>query len=1062
MNLQSKKARVSIAALGVTALIAGGGWMVAMPASAAGVTLAFGPTNTSATITDVPAATDPSLTYGVKATGLPNTTDPLYLGVISTPSSGAALSAERVAGNGTPTANAAFPGVTYTAGALAVLISTTAGSTTATLDHAPTDVAGPTAYSLANTLIKIGTGATAEYATVATHSASATTLVLSAPATSTQATAALASAGAAATNNFFVPVLTGVNVVVPGYTSADSVYFGATIPGDYTFRLYQNHNASPGYDEAQDDSTPTFTLHVKDVTAEATNGATTADDVDFGLTAQTAVDLGRSVTATATLGTLTKTDTRGGVAGVGTLGTNLGARLRVLNTDTGTTTSPVTASTTALTFDGTSYTTSFVTSVADGSVAVQPELSINAGSTFTGYAPAGQKTTTIVASNGVTTTGALAVTAVAGSVKLGPATATIKPGTAAATFSTTVVDAGTASDDVVYFTLTPGTHTPVLTSTGTWISTNATTGVKVYSATANAAGLASVTVTSSITTDLTTYTVAATSNGQNATGGSDLATYTAPAAASFSTTNTVSELNPTVPTTGTGSVTIKGKLADQYGIGFQPTALTTTVNVDTSNVTYTTADATGVAAIAADGTFSFVYVPTVAPIAGQTDSIQFVSGVSNPATATPSDPQFHIAWTSSAAAATLTLTAPVDPTTGALLHSAIATPVLGIAVAGTVLDSTSAGLGNKKVTLSGGDGVYFSTLVAPTAAAPLTKTLDVVSNSVGAFGSAFVFYTKAGTVKVTATSGAATKSSTVTTVANAIAAQAYWITINDVSGEPGSTLGITGTVVDGFGNPVVGETVALSVGVTTVGSLATSSPVTNAAGVFSTTFLSGSSVTGTNVLDLTASLTTPASQAVLIPHANWLVAGVTLDAGLFTATGKITIKADTLTLMSTGTLVGGGMAELSGEAKPNATITVFAKPSGGSFGVLTVVSADSEGQWGYATSIKKSTSFYVQSGTLTSTVATTVVNSKVTLTAKAYKKGYALLSANGAPSAKGTLTFYRSVGGPDIKLKTMISNASGNGAVIVKLPKGTRSVYAKFKAPGTGTGMSMIVMVKVK
>jgi hypothetical protein len=84
------------------------------------------------------------------------------------------------------------------------------------------------------------------------------------------------------------------------------------------------------------------------------------------------------------------------------------------------------------------------------------------------------------------------------------------------------------------------------------------------------------------------------------------------------------------------------------------------------------------------------------------------------------------------------------------------------------------------------------------------------------------------------------------------------------------------------------------------------------------------------------------------------------------------------------------------------------------------------------------------------------------LTGKSWSHNRATLSADGMPNAKGSLVFYRSVKGKDPVLKTMMSNASGKGTVTVKLPKGTRSVYAKFRAPGTRWGMSKIIKVKVK
>ncbi len=170
-----------------------------------------------------------------------------------------------------------------------------------------------------------------------------------------------------------------------------------------------------------------------------------------------------------------------------------------------------------------------------------------------------------------------------------------------------------------------------------------------------------------------------------------------------------------------------------------------------------------------------------------------------------------------------------------------------------------------------------------------------------------------------------------------------------------------------------------------------------------------------------------------------------------------------MTLQATAKLMGGGSAKISGTFMPNTGVDIYAKASGAaSYSLLDSVTTDDEGEYGAAYTIKKTTSFLAKSAGLSSKVDTTQVYSTVTLTAKSYSKSRATLSANGSPSAKGTLTFYRSVAGKDPILKSMTSNASGNGTVTVKLPKGTRSVYVIFKAPGTGAGTSKTVKVKVK
>ncbi len=1050
MKLQSRKARVPIAALGVAALIAGAGALTS-PASAAGITLAFGPTGTSATIVNVVSGTNADtagLSYGVKVTGAVGS-DPMHVGVISAPT-GASLFSQRVPTNGVPAINATFTGVVDVT-PIAVTITATAGSTVATASTAPVP-------ALSNTLIRIGgTGPTAEYV-VASSTGTAVTLAHPAIRSHT-AGSALATAGAVASNSFFVPTLAAASSTIPGYAAADNVYFGATVPGVYTFRLFQDHNGNGVYEAAQDDTTPTFTLNVRDVTNNTSSD--TSDDLNFGLTTPASVDLGSAIEASATMSGLSTTDTRGvNASSVGKLGANLAA---VTNYNGTYTTTTGTADGVA-TFDGTAFTKSFATATAAGSFDLQPEFDINGGGLTADYVPTSQKRTTTVAGNGVTALSALAVTAVTGSVKSAAGTATIKPGTTTATYSTTVTDAGTKTDDVVHFTLTPGTNTPVLTSTGTLVSSNAITGVKVYSAAADSTGVASITVTTSVASATTTYTVAATSNGFNATGLTT--TFTTAVGTTFESTNTAVELNPTVPTTGTGSVVIKGRVLDQYGAGAPTTgSAAVTINIDVNNSSYAGADVTGTAAAATDGTFSYTYTPLAAATAGQSDFIQFTSaGVTTPLATT------SIKWSSSAAVAKITITAPATGATSVTLQdntppdatqANLGTTPFGNTtglVAGTVYDAANVPLAFKTVKLSGGAGVYFATQSAPDATHLLTPTLDVVTSSTGTITGAYVFFTKSGTVKVTATAGAAVHDATVTT-SDPAAGQKFRISVSDVAAAPGQTVIVTGKVEDVFDNDVPGATVALSTGASTVGALGSNLVTTNSAGVFSTTFLAGSNQSGE--VELTATLDGQVANGVV--NTALTTAGLTLTAGNYQAVGKITVTETKLTLGVTAKLWGGGTAMISGSFLPNTGVDIWSKASGAaSFTLLDSVETNADGDYSASHFTKKSTRFLAKSAGLSSPVRTTYVYSTVKLTGKSYSHNRATLWANGSPSAKGTLIFYRSVVGADPVLGTMTSNSSGNGTKIVKLPKGTRSVYAKFKAPGTYQGTSPIIKIKVK
>jgi len=111
MNFKDKRTRL-IAVASASAVIATAGGVTALNAIAAGETLTFGPTATSATILGLdptPATADGTIaanvSYGLKVTGTSGA-DPLKLGVVTGPAGGSVLM-QRKAANGTPTNGAA-------------------------------------------------------------------------------------------------------------------------------------------------------------------------------------------------------------------------------------------------------------------------------------------------------------------------------------------------------------------------------------------------------------------------------------------------------------------------------------------------------------------------------------------------------------------------------------------------------------------------------------------------------------------------------------------------------------------------------------------------------------------------------------------------------------------------------------------------------------------------------------------------------------------------------------------------------------------------------------------
>lgn len=1068
MKLQTK-ARIPIAALGVAALCAGGLGAFATAAHAAPAPIGLNSGGTSPAVANVGTATvaAANAAYALKITDA--SIAGMAAGLVTAPTGGA-LAVHKAASNAP--ASTSFTTLSGTgAGADEVQTATITGGPTGgtfTLTYSG-QTTSAIAYNATAAAVQGDLEALSNLApgdvTVTGSAGGPYTLTFGGALAKTDV-AALTASGASLTGGTAPSVAittptqgsAAAAVTLGAVVNTDYVYVTGTVPGAYTFRLFQDTNANLVHDVADERATDLITLTVYDAGGTGTT-VSASDDVAPVVAASTPVNVGRSIKVGLTYSKpLSLSDARGsGVA------TGLAGRLAALtfvdavpaNGLTGIiaqANEPASYSTTDQTITYTVGTPSTA-----GTLGVRADLKSAAGAPEN--VSFGSKSI-VVATNNVTDL-ALEATEVDGKVEGTGSTVAAKAGTETVTYTATAINDqgnGNAADDTpvsgatVYFTLA-GDNVADLTTDGTAVPGE----THVFTATTNASGVATLKVTSSATADTDAYTVDADSNGVD--NGADLTvTYAAAAAAGIEVANTVAELTPEASAT---SVAIKGRLIDQFGAAFTPSSS------QPQQVTVQVPDGvTAGFATITEGAFSYTYTPTTPPAAGDSVTFDFLyGGLADGATEDGT-----IRFASTAAATAITLTTPAEGATAVTLQDNTApnaaqvnggTPPFGNstgAVTGTVYGEGNTLLAYKAVTLAGDDGVYFSTSATPSAANELVKTLDVVTDASGVISGAFVFFTESGEATVTAKSGSVTASATVTTLEPA-GNQGYRISVNDVTSSPGSTVIVTGAVRDVFGNPVPNAPVDLSTGASTIGALGDPTLSTNADGIFSTTFVSGSNQSGE--VELTATLAGQTANAV--PDPAFALAGIELEDGQYTDAGTITVAEVKIEFQATGKLVGGGDAEVSGSFRPNITVEIFAKPSGAeSYQQIDSLEADAEGEFGASYPIKKTTRFLAKASGMSSKVATTEVWSKVTLTAKSTSKGRATLAANGAPSAKGTLTFYRSVAGKDPILRTMTSNASGNGTVTVKLPKGERKVYVIFKAPGTGAGTSKSVAVQVK
>jgi hypothetical protein len=983
-----------------------GAALTAPAASAAGVSLTYGPTPTSATtinIDPLTSATTAGAAYGLKLVGTSSTVP--RVNALSGPTGGV-LYYQRVAAN-------AAPGTTPAGGAFGGTATATAGTLTFSTASDPAALVGHA--------VKISkAGEITEIAVVASQTgAGPYTVTLDRPVLGAHTAATVTDLGATGGINPFYTVAPGATSPVTNFAAADNLYFNAVVPGAYTFQLFVDSNGNNVYDSAQDDASPVFTLNVKDVTANTT---TTTDDWAPTITVPSSLGKGQAVTASVSTGDLTTVDTRGanGVSGKNKLGEALASATTIAFAQT----AGIGDVAAAPSFDGSSLTrtSSTVTSATNPVV-----------TTIAGIASSNVTRSTTIVDNGVTvvTSGA---TDVAGSAKRSGAAVAVKTGTADVTYTATV-DAGTDdSGKTVYFTLTPSTNTPALTADGTLVSS--VSGVKVYSAVTNASGVASLKVTSGTTTAGTIYTVGIKSNNiQDLANPTLTATYADAAASSFTVTTPTAGLSPTVG----NSVTIAGTLVDQFASTFQPPASAAqqvTITIDQNNTAYGAADVTGYATLAA-GAFSYTYTPATNPAAGRQDVVHFVYGA-----ATPLDSSVY--WTTSEAAATVTISAPVSgaaPTQ----QKATLTPAAGTAVTGSILNASSAGLAYKTVTLTGTPGVYFSDVATPTTATTddLKSSFTVAANASGSY-TAYAFFTKIGAATVTATSGTAKAS---VDVAVAQASDPYQAIAIDAAVEPGGTSVVTGEVKNGWGHPVSGASVSLSLGSTKIATLGATTVTTNADGVWSTTLTGASG--GDGEATLTATLTGQTVNAA--PHANWLLnAGLVVPTGFYYDTAKITVdpNINKTTVSAPASRAGAGAVKLTGKATPRSTVEIYAKPAGTgiAYALVGVATADADGDWTSTEYVNSTTVFYAKTTTSSSTPITVKVTvpavpptPKFNVGAKPLGSGKVAITATGNGDTRSVVTIYQVVGKKTVKVTTVKVDGKGVARATIKTSKGSKT-----------------------
>jgi hypothetical protein len=224
------------------------------------------------------------------------------------------------------------------------------------------------------------------------------------------------------------------------------------------------------------------------------------------------------------------------------------------------------------------------------------------------------------------------------------------------------------------------------------------------------------------------------------------------------------------------------------------------------------------------------------------------------------------------------------------------------------------------------------------------RPLRVNTNSIGNFRSVTLLH-QAGEVKITATSGSASKEVTLTTEDPV---EGYAVELNNLTVGPGETGVLTGKVTDMFGNGVPSFPVHLSVSNAGLGNLQVIDPITNDGGVFSTSFVADANSNGTATVTATLAknngdedlwdepVTVPLgtselqSQNARAEADEWveLAELPPFSDGQYKDTSDLTIVPNTITISVPETRVGPGVVTVSGVARKGSSVEIYRKATG--------------------------------------------------------------------------------------------------------------------------------------
>jgi hypothetical protein len=827
------------------------------------------------------------------------------------------------------------------------------------------------------------------------------------------------------------------------------IFIAPDTVGDYTFEFWQDTDGTGGTAPTSgDDVSGLLTVHVK------TPGAT-ADTTTWaaGASAPATVAAGVKVPVSVDYSGLTGSDVRGGTV----LADGLASLTKVAFNGNA-----------AAALDGHNGTSGWILSgngVANTPITSKVKFDALGAGTFGTYlagSSAGVDSTSTTITAAATGTlaagggGTLVQVDDAGKAGTFNGRTDIKPGVSTVAYSAT---SGSAATGLAYFTVTPHVNAststltcpataPTLSADGTFVASYGD-GVKVYSApfTSNVATLK---VTSSDTTgDCSYYTVDAAANGTTAT--QRRADYVVLKASALKAINTSTEL---VAPVGTASVTLKAALTDQLGTQVAPPtsdAQEAAVYVNGTLVSHPAVSGT---------VFSYTYTPSPAITSPGQTPFQFKYQGTNicPNVGDCDSATKNITWTSITPAGTVTLTSPIDGGTPTLETAGFVNSTY--TVSGVVADAGNSPIVNKKVTLSGSEGVYFST--AADGSQPLTKTLDVLTGAGGQLGTAYAFYTKAGAATVTITADGKTSTAKVT-VSAATNTAGWAVSANDASGISGSSVALTGKLVDAFGNPVSGVGVALDASPSTLGVL-TQPGNTTADGSFSGSFAPTLGAKGD--IAVTATIT-PATLS-----SKWAAAGVTVAASKATATAKLTVGPIVLT--GPVSRVGAGIISLQGVSQPNTVVIIKGRTAGSTSGLVDVdtVTADAMGKFQSVQYITGTTTFVAEVTTGGTTlyspsivVAVTkpvVVVAKATVTGTAIGGGKVRFTIHGTPKKAAPVVVYVKSGSKWVKVASGTTASNGTKTLTsIKLKAGLK-VFKVTYAPKGAKAATKTLPVRVK